>query len=254
MSAAQDRPRRARAAGRSPEASTGTAARRRHLAATPDLFERAARDAGRCCGIDEAGRGPLAGPVVAAAVILDASRPIAGLADSKVLAAGRREELAGLIRERALAWAVAEASVDEIDRLNILQATLLAMRRAVERLPVAAEYALVDGSCMPALPIPGRTIVAGDALEQSISAASILAKTARDALMHTLDTQYPGYGFARHMGYGTPEHLDCLRRLGPCIAHRRSFAPVREHPALRADPGVAVVTPAAAADAGHPCA
>jgi len=208
--------------------------RRRRASVTLDLFEQAARDAGRCCGIDEAGRGPLAGPVVAAAVILDGARPIRGLADSKVLAPERREELAVRIRERAIAWAVAEASVDEIDALNILQATLLAMRRAVERLQIAAEYALVDGNCMPVLPIPGRTIIAGDALEKSISAASILAKTARDALMRTLDTQYPGYGFARHMGYGTPEHLNCLQRLGPCIIHRRSFAPVREHPALAA--------------------
>jgi len=214
---------------------TGTSAlRRRRPSATLDLFEQAARAAGRCCGIDEAGRGPLAGPVVAAAVILDVARPIRGLADSKVLAPERREELAVRIRERSVAWAVAEASVDEIDTLNILQATLLAMRRAVERLQVAAEYALVDGNCMPALPIPGRAIVAGDALEKSISAASILAKTARDALMRDLDVQHPGYGFSRHMGYGTPEHLDCLRRLGPCVVHRRSFAPVRGHPALSA--------------------
>lgn len=222
--------------------------RRRRCAASPDLFEQAARDAGRCCGIDEAGRGPLAGPVVAAAVILDASRPIRGLADSKVLAPERREELAIRIRERAVAWAVAEASVDEIDTINILQATLLAMRRAVEGLQVAAEYALVDGNCMPVLPIPGRTIIAGDALEKSISAASILAKTARDALMRSLDAQYPGYGFARHMGYCTPEHLDCLQRLGPCIVHRRSFAPVREHPALAGRLDHAIAAQIATAD------
>jgi ribonuclease HII len=192
-----------------------------------DLFERAAREAGRVCGIDEAGRGPLAGPVVAAAVILGPARRIAGLADSKVLPAQRREELAVRIREHAIAWAVAEATVDEIDRLNILQATLLAMQRAVGRLRVAPEYALVDGNQMPRLGIPGHAIVAGDASERCISAASILAKTARDALMRQLDEQHPGYGFARHMGYGTPEHLASLRRLGPCVLHRRSFAPVR---------------------------
>jgi len=228
---------------------TGVARVRRRRAASLDLFEQAARDAGRCCGIDEAGRGPLAGPVVAAAVILDVSRPIRGLADSKVLAPERREELAIRIRERAIAWAVAEASVDEIDSINILQATLLAMRRAVEALQVAAEYALVDGNCMPRLPIPGRTIIAGDALEKSISAASILAKTARDALMRSMDERYPGYGFARHMGYATPEHLDCLQRLGPCILHRRSFAPVREHPMLAAGCLEASLAAQAAADA-----
>ena len=193
-----------------------------------DLFEQGARQSGRICGIDEAGRGPLAGPVMAAAVILDPERRINGLADSKVLSAERREELALRIRERAIAYAIAEASVEEIDTLNILQATLLAMRRAVERLQVAAEYALVDGNQMPRLPIPGRTIIAGDATERCISAASILAKTARDALMRVFDEQHPGYGFAQHMGYGTPEHLSNLQRLGPCCLHRQSFAPVRE--------------------------
>lgn len=192
-----------------------------------DLFEQAARQSGRVCGIDEAGRGPLAGPVMAAAVILDPGRRILGLADSKVLSPERREELAARIRERAIAYAVAEASVDEIDTLNILQATLLAMRRAVERLQVPAEYALVDGNQMPRLPMPGRPIVSGDSLEPAISAASILAKTARDALMREFDREHPGYGFAQHMGYATPEHLDCLQRLGPCVLHRRSFAPVR---------------------------
>jgi ribonuclease HII len=195
--------------------------------ANPDLFEQAASAGGRICGIDEAGRGPLAGPVVAAAVILDPGRRIDGLRDSKVLKPERREELALCVRERAIAWAVAEASVEEIDALNILQATLLAMRRAVDALTVTPEYALVDGNQMPRLPIPGRAIVAGDALEPAISAASILAKTARDAMMRAFDAQHPGYGFARHMGYGTPEHLDCLQRLGPCPLHRRSFAPVR---------------------------
>jgi ribonuclease HII len=194
---------------------------------TLDMFELAARATGRVCGIDEAGRGPLAGPVVAAAVILDPARRIVGLADSKVLAPERREELAARIRERAIAWAVAEASVEEIDTLNILQATLLAMRRAVEQLGVAAEYALVDGNQMPRLCIPGRAIIAGDASERCISAASILAKTVRDARMRAADAQHPGYGFAQHMGYATPEHLDCLRRLGPCQLHRTTFAPVR---------------------------
>jgi ribonuclease HII len=193
----------------------------------PDLFERLARESGRVCGIDEAGRGPLAGPVVAAAVILDPDRSINGLADSKVLSAERREELAMRIRERAIAFAVAAATVEEIDTFNILQATLLAMRRAVDELQVAAEYALVDGNQMPRLPIPGRTIISGDATERCISAASILAKTTRDAMMRTLDEQHPGYGFAQHMGYPTPAHLDRLQRLGPCAIHRKSFAPVR---------------------------
>jgi ribonuclease HII len=198
-----------------------------HRHASLDLFEQSALASGRLCGIDEAGRGPLAGPVVAAAVILDPGRRIHGLRDSKVLSPARREELAGRIREHSVAFAVAQASVEEIDGLNILQASLLAMRRAVEALPVAAEYALVDGNQMPVLPIPGRAIVSGDALEPAISAASILAKTARDALMRALDLEHPGYGFAQHMGYGTPEHLNCLQRLGPCPLHRRSFAPVR---------------------------
>ncbi len=197
-------------------------------AARNEREERAARVAGRLCGVDEAGRGPLAGPVVAAAVVLDPGRPIAGLRDSKLLSATRRDQLAVQIRERCLAWAVAHASVDEIDRHNILQASLLAMRRAVEALNGAAEFALVDGNQLPTLAIPARALVSGDALETPISAASILAKTARDALMQVLDADYPGYGFARHMGYATREHLDCLRRLGPCAQHRRSFAPVRE--------------------------
>lgn len=200
---------------------------RRNRPLGEDLFERAARAAARVCGVDEAGRGPLAGPVVAAAVILDPGRLIEGLADSKMLSAERRGALALVIRERSLACAVAEASVEEIDRLNILQATLLAMRRAVEALGEPAEYALIDGNQMPALSIPGRPIVAGDALEPCISAASILAKTARDALMRSFEVVHPGYGFAQHMGYATPEHLANLQRLGPCCLHRRSFAPVR---------------------------
>ncbi len=177
-------------------------------------------------GVDEAGRGPLAGPVVAAAVVLDPARPIAGLADSKTLAPQRREALAGEIRARAWAWAIAQAEVDEIDRINILQASLLAMQRAVAGLKLEPELVLVDGNRAPALPCAVRTIVKGDVLEPAISAASILAKVTRDALMREMDCRYPGYGFARHKGYPTPEHLEALRRLGPCPLHRRSFAPV----------------------------
>jgi len=179
------------------------------------------------CGVDEAGRGPLAGEVYAAAVILDPGRPIDGLRDSKKLSEAHRERLAILIRERALAWACDSASVEEIDRLNILQATLLAMRRAVERLHPAPGLALVDGNRAPVLSCAVRTIVRGDSSEPAISAASILAKTARDASMRALHEQFPGYGFDRHKGYPSPTHLEQLRRLGPCIAHRRSFAPVR---------------------------
>ena len=181
----------------------------------------------RVCGTDEAGRGPLAGPVVAAAVILDPWRPIDGLRDSKQLSPRRREELAQAIRGRATAWAVAEASVQEIDRLNILQASLLAMQRAIELLDPAAELALVDGPRLPRLRIEARAVVGGDALEPAISAASILAKQHRDRLMAELDLAFPGYGFAEHAGYPTPRHLERLRQLGPCAVHRRSFAPVR---------------------------
>ncbi|MBK9676223.1 MAG: ribonuclease HII [Betaproteobacteria bacterium] len=179
-------------------------------------------------GIDEAGRGPLAGPVVAAAVILDPARPIAGLRDSKLLSAARRDELAVAIRARALAWSIAAADVDEIDALNILQATLLAMRRACEGLDVVPDEAWVDGDRCPALACPARAIVKGDRDVAAISAASILAKTARDALLVELDRVYPAYGFARHKGYGTAEHLAALAALGPCPAHRRSFAPVAQ--------------------------
>lgn len=200
---------------------------RRRKAITGDLFEQAAMASGLICGIDEAGCGPLAGPVVAAAVILDPKRRIYGLRDSKVLKPARREQLARRIRERAIAWAVAEASVDEIDAINILQARLLAMRRAVDALTVTPEYALVDGNQLPCLPFPGRAIIAGDALEPAISAASILAKTARDRMMREFDAVHPGYGFAQHMGYPTPEHFERLHSLGPCVLHRRSFAPVR---------------------------
>lgn len=195
---------------------------------TPDLFEADARANGRVCGADEVGRGPLAGPVVAAAVILDATRPIAGLRDSKKLSALQRERLALAVRTNALAWAVAEASVDEIDRLNVLQASLLAMARAIGQLAPAAQFALIDGNQLPRLAIPARVIVGGDASEPVISAASILAKTHRDALMHAFDAQYPGYGFCDHVGYPTPAHLTALRQRGPCPIHRRSFAPVRE--------------------------
>lgn len=180
------------------------------------------------CGVDEAGRGPLAGPVCAAAVILDPERPIHGLKDSKKLSAATRVRLAVEIREKALAWAVAWASREEIDQLNILQASLLAMQRAIAGLTPAAESALIDGNKVPSgLLIPARAIVKGDALEPAISAASILAKTARDALMHEMAQRYPHYGFERHAGYPVPDHLAALRIHGPCPEHRRSFAPVR---------------------------
>jgi ribonuclease HII len=175
------------------------------------------------CGVDEAGRGPLAGPVYAAAVILDRKRRINGLADSKVLTPERRDVLAGRIRERAVAWSVAHATVEEIDRINILQASLLAMRRAVQALGVPPEEAWVDGNQSPGLACKTRTIVDGDALHPVISAASILAKTERDAEMCVLSARYPQYGFDRHKGYATAEHLDALGRLGPCEIHRRSF-------------------------------
>lgn len=188
---------------------------------------------GRICGVDEAGRGPLAGPVVAAAVILDPARPIMGLADSKTLSAASRERLAALIRERALAWAVGEASVAEIDAHNILQATLLAMQRAVAALALAPTLALIDGNRCPVLRIPARAIVRGDASEPAIAAASILAKTVRDAQMCALHACWPGYGFDRHKGYDTPAHRAALQRMGPCAAHRTSFSPVRQ--AMRAE-------------------
>jgi ribonuclease HII len=187
----------------------------------------------RVAGVDEAGRGPLAGPVVAAAVILDPARPIEGLRDSKQLSAGRRERLEREIREKALAFAVAEASVEEIDRLNILQASLLAMKRAIEALAPAADRVLVDGRQIPQLAVAARAIVGGDAVEPAISAASILAKTHRDRLMVELDRQFPQFGFARHFGYPTPEHLARLVECGPSDIHRRSFAPVRAAVAIQ---------------------
>jgi len=179
------------------------------------------------CGVDEAGRGPLAGPVFAAAVILDPARPIEGLRDSKLLTAARREALFALIRERALACAVAQASVEEIDRLNILQASLLAMARAVEALAVRPSEAWIDGNRCPPLACRTRAIVDGDRLHPEISAASILAKTARDAEMLRLHERFPQYCFDRHKGYPTPEHLALLERHGVCEIHRRSFEPVR---------------------------
>ena len=179
------------------------------------------------CGVDEAGRGPLAGPVVAAAVILDPERPVAGLADSKKLAPRTRERLAEAIRERALAWSVACASVEEIDQVNILQAAMLAMKRAVEGLAIAPELVLVDGNRCPQLRWRTRAVVKGDATVAAIAAASILAKTARDAMMVELDARHPHYGLARHKGYPTPEHLAALRRHGVSEIYRRSFAPVR---------------------------
>ena len=179
-------------------------------------------------GVDEAGRGPLAGPVVVAAVILDPSRPLEGLADSKQLAEAQRDALAPQIRAAALAWSVVMVEVDEIERLNILGATLAGMTRALQALSIAPTLALIDGNRLPKeLPCPARAIIGGDASEAAISAASILAKTARDALMGELDARHPGYGFARHKGYPTPEHLAALERLGPCAIHRRGFAPVR---------------------------
>ena len=180
------------------------------------------------CGVDEAGRGPLAGPVVAAAVILDPSRPIAGLKDSKKLSPAARTRLAREIRERALAWAVAAADVKEIEELNILHATMLAMRRAVAALEPAAELALVDGNRCPDLVIRCRAIVMGDDLEPAISAASILAKTERDLEMNRLSILYPGYGFERHSGYPTAQHIAALKTLGPCPAHRVGFGPVQK--------------------------
>ena len=183
---------------------------------------------GLVAGVDEAGRGPLAGPVVAAAVILDELKPIRRLADSKTLTARRRELLYDEIRAKALCVCIAEASVEEIDRLNILQATLLAMKRAVEGLRLPPHRVVVDGNRVPLLKVPVAAVVKGDSKVAAISAASILAKTARDALLCELDRQYPLYGFARHKGYGTALHLAVLAQHGPCPLHRRSFAPVAQ--------------------------
>jgi ribonuclease HII len=179
------------------------------------------------CGVDEAGRGPLAGPVSAAAVILDDTRPIAGLNDSKKLSERQREKLAPIIRERAIAWAVAYASVEEIDRLNILQASLLAMQRAVLALSVRPQQVLADGLYCPDTGIESQAIVKGDSKVAAIAAASILAKTSRDALMLQLHEHYPQYGFAIHKGYPTAQHLAALREYGACEIHRKSFGPVK---------------------------
>jgi ribonuclease HII len=179
------------------------------------------------CGVDEAGRGPLAGPVTVAAVILDPDRPIKGLDDSKKLNEAKREALYPEIRERALAWSVIEVGIDEIDSLNILKATLTGMKRAVEALDPAPSMALVDGNRAPDLACEVRTIVQGDSLEPAISAASILAKVSRDRLMLEMHKRYPQYGFDRHKGYPTAEHMRLLEKFGPCEIHRRSFAPVQ---------------------------
>jgi ribonuclease HII len=195
---------------------------------TLDLFASPLPAGSLVCGVDEAGRGPLCGPVMAAAVILDPARPILGLNDSKKLTEAARERLAPQIRERALAWAVAEASVDEIDRLNILHATMLAMQRAVMTLGMAPSEVLIDGNRCPQLPYPARAIVKGDASEPAISAASILAKTARDHAMRLLDAEWPQYGLAAHKGYPTAAHLLALEAHGVRDFHRRSFGPVKK--------------------------
>lgn len=189
------------------------------------LYEKEAAQKGysAVCGIDEAGRGPLAGPVFAAAVILPAEVEIPGLNDSKKLTAKKREALFPLIQEKAVSWSVAFATESEIDEINILQATYLAMRRACEGLSIPADYALVDGNRMPPLSVPGETIIKGDGLSASIAAASVLAKVSRDRLMLELDSLYPEYQFAKHKGYGTALHVELLRKYGPCPIHRRSF-------------------------------
>ncbi|MEM5343804.1 ribonuclease HII [Paraburkholderia azotifigens] len=207
------------------------------------------------CGVDEAGRGPLAGPVVAAAVILDPSKPrMRGLTDSKALTAKKREELYDKIIERSLAYCIASASVEEIDSLNILHATMLAMKRAVEGLHVAPTLAKIDGNRCPTLSIRSEAIVSGDLLVPCISAASILAKVTRDRMLLELHQTFPMYGFDAHSGYGTPQHLTALREHGPCEHHRRSFAPVREAhlrlgKAVDLPAGVVIVPPVAPDDA-----
>ncbi len=192
-----------------------------------DLFASLAQEATIVAGVDEAGRGPLAGDVFAAAVILDPLKPITGLADSKVLTATRRDALSREIQEKALSWSIATATVEEIDQINILQATLLAMKRAVEGLHIPPDLALVDGNQPPRLSCAVRTVVKGDSLIEAISAASILAKTARDHDLLRLHALYPDYGFDLHKGYGTALHMARLKQFGPSAVHRRSFAPVR---------------------------
>ena len=196
---------------------------KRHRNLSLSLFTSATR----VCGVDEAGCGPLAGPVYAAAVILDPERPIRGLRDSKLLPAATREKLADRIREKSTAWSIAFASVEEIDTINILQARLLAMRRAVEGLSVAPGHVLVDGNQLPMLRHTCEAVVKGDAKVAAIAAASILAKTARDALMKSLHDEHPQYGFDQHVGYATRRHLASLAEHGASAIHRRSFAPVR---------------------------
>ncbi|NML29980.1 ribonuclease HII [Paraburkholderia antibiotica] len=228
---------------------TAARAPRRKTAAVVQVTTQAGLDfesaADIVCGVDEAGRGPLAGPVVAAAVIFDPTKPmIRGLDDSKALSAKKREELYDKIVERALAYCIASATVEEIDSLNILHATMLAMKRAVEGLSVVPTLVKVDGNRCPTLSIRSEAVIGGDALVKSISAASILAKVTRDRMLVDLHQAFPMYGFDAHSGYGTPQHLAALREHGPCEHHRRSFAPVREAH-LRF--GTSVVRPAAAA-------
>ena len=182
----------------------------------------------RVAGVDEVGRGPLAGPVVAAAGILDPERPIEGLVDSKKISEKKRERLALEIREKALAWALGRAEVEEIDEINILQASLLAMKRAVEQLQPAPDRALIDGNRCPMLSCPAEAIIKGDETVEAISAASIIAKVARDQEMLALDADYPGYGLARHKGYPTKAHIEALQMLGVTQIHRRSFGPVKK--------------------------
>ena len=190
---------------------------------------------GLVAGVDEAGRGPLAGPVIAGAVILDPENPIAGLKDSKRLTALRRDSLYAEIQEKALAWAVGRAEVEEIDRINILQATMLAMQRAVAALMPSAEHALIDGNRCPDLACPAQAIVKGDSRVAAISAASIMAKVTRDREMLSLDVIYPGYGLAQHKGYPSKAHIQALENLGVSPVHRRSYAPVRRIVELQAD-------------------
>lgn len=200
------------------------------------------------CGVDEAGRGPLAGPVVAGAVILDPARPIAGLDDSKALSAKKREALYDLIVERSIAYCVASASVEEIDTLNILQATMLAMRRAIEGLRVVPTLALIDGNRCPVLTVRSQPVIGGDALVSCISAASIIAKVTRDRMLLDLHRAFPAYGFDAHAGYGTRQHLAALREHGPCEHHRRTFAPVRDAYALHGLPLIGNTAVTAATD------
>ena len=194
----------------------------------PLVFALTTAALGLIAGVDEVGRGPLAGDVVAAAVILDPTRPIPGLADSKQLTEARREALCEIILAQALTFAVARATVEEIDNLNILQASLLAMHRAVTALHIQPDFSYVDGNRLPRWSYSAEAVVKGDSRIAAIAAASILAKVTRDHELVALDALYPGYGFAQHKGYPTPAHLQALRELGPCSIHRRSFAPVRD--------------------------